>query len=212
MRGPEGEGPQNPERARISASIIELVGNQGYEATTVAMIAERAGVSKAGFERHFADKKDCFFQVFEELRQHYLEINAASFARGSDWQDGLRKMAYAAYDFFQEDPARARFMAVEALNAGDRGAALIDSTLDLFVELVHAGRFELEDPDSVPRTTAEAAVGSIWNLLVSRIRSGRLDGEEEVVPQLMFFAIMPYKGEAAARAELGRPRNGESRG
>jgi AcrR family transcriptional regulator len=211
VRAPGGEDRQNPERARISAAIIELVGTQGYEETTVAMIVERAGVSEEDFERHFADKKDCFFQVFEELRQQYLEVNAASFAKGSDWHDGLRRTAYAAYDWFQEDPARARFMAVEALNAGDRGAALIDSTLDLFVELVHAGRFELDDPDSVPRATAESAVGSIWNLLVTRIRGGQLNDEQEVVPQLMFFAIMPYKGEAAARAELGRPRNGEIR-
>lgn len=203
--------PEDPTKAQIERAIVELVGSRGYEETTVAMIVERAGVSEADFERNFSGKSDCFLAVLEELRQEYLELNAAAFATGKDWQDGLRRAAYAAYDWFREDPARARFMAVESLNAGDRSAALLDEGLNLLAELVHAGRFELEDPDSVPRTAAESAVGSIWNLLVTRIRSGKFDDEEEVVPQLMFFAVLPYKGEAAARAELRRPRNGENR-
>jgi AcrR family transcriptional regulator len=205
------EGTEDPAKARIGRAIVELVGTRGYEETTVTMIAGRAGVSNEDFEHHFSGKSDCFLAVLEELRQQYLELNAAAFATGEDWQDGLRRAAYAAYDWFREDPARARFMAIESLNAGDRSAALLDEGLDLLAELVHAGRFELDDPDSVPRTTAESAVGSIWNLLVTRIRSGKFDDEEEVVPQLMFFAIMPYKGEAAARAERGRPRNGGNR-
>jgi AcrR family transcriptional regulator len=201
-------GEDSPARTPVGRAIIELVGTRGYEATSVEMIVAEAGVSREDFDVAFDGKYDCFFQVFEALRQEYLELNAAAFATGEDWRGSLRKTAYAAVDWFQEDPPRARFMALESLNAGDRGSALIDSTLELLAELIHAGRFELEDPDSVPRSAAESAVGSIWNMLASRIRNGDLGDGKEVVPQFMFFAVMPYKGVEVAREELTMPRPG----
>jgi AcrR family transcriptional regulator len=195
-------------RERIAAAIVALVGSEGYKQTTVEMIAQHAGVSRAEFDAEFAGKAECFFSVYEELRLDYLALNAEAFAAGGDWLEGLRRTAYAAFDYFKADEARARFVALEALEAGDRGAAALDSTLEMLVELVHAGRFELADPDSVPRSAAETAVGSIWNMLASQIRSGELGEAEDVVPQLIFFAIMPYKGVEAAEAELARGRPG----
>lgn len=45
-------------RERLVVAALELFYDQGYDATTVAQIAERAGLTKSTFHRHFPDKRD----------------------------------------------------------------------------------------------------------------------------------------------------------
>ena len=49
-------------RERLVRAAVELFAEQGYEATTVNEIAERAGgLTKTTFFRHFADKREVLF-------------------------------------------------------------------------------------------------------------------------------------------------------
>jgi len=45
-------------RERLVVAAVDLFTEQGYDATTVAQIAERAGVTKSTFFRHFPDKRE----------------------------------------------------------------------------------------------------------------------------------------------------------
>ncbi|MFI5889572.1 TetR/AcrR family transcriptional regulator [Actinoplanes sp. NPDC051513] len=45
-------------RERLVVAAVDLFTEQGYDATTVTQIAERAGVTKSTFFRHFADKRE----------------------------------------------------------------------------------------------------------------------------------------------------------
>jgi AcrR family transcriptional regulator len=45
-------------RERLVVAAVDLFAEQGYDATTVAQIAERAGVTKSTFFRHFPDKHE----------------------------------------------------------------------------------------------------------------------------------------------------------
>ena len=58
-------------RGRLMRAALELYAERGYEQTTVADLAEHAGVTERTFFRHFADKRevlffgqDLFLQVF----------------------------------------------------------------------------------------------------------------------------------------------------
>jgi len=48
-------------RARLETAALDLFVEHGYEKTTVAQIAERAGLNRATFFRHFADKREVLF-------------------------------------------------------------------------------------------------------------------------------------------------------
>ena len=48
-------------RGRIIDVALRLFNEQGYDATTVAAIAERACLTKATFFRHFPDKREVLF-------------------------------------------------------------------------------------------------------------------------------------------------------
>src|SRR6201999_3346921 len=73
-------------QGRLMKAAIELFDEQGYEATTVAEIAERAELTKRTFFRHFADKREVLFSGSEELQRTWLAGMAAA-------EDGLTPLA-----------------------------------------------------------------------------------------------------------------------
>ena len=48
-------------RERLENAALDLFVEHGYEETTVAQIADRAGLNRATFFRHFADKREVLF-------------------------------------------------------------------------------------------------------------------------------------------------------
>jgi AcrR family transcriptional regulator len=57
-------------RGRLEVAALELYAERGYDQTTVAAIAERAGLTERTFFRHFTDKREVLFgsgMVLEEL-------------------------------------------------------------------------------------------------------------------------------------------------
>jgi len=48
-------------RGRLRQAAFELYGEHGFDRTTVAQIAERAGLTERTFYRHFADKREVVF-------------------------------------------------------------------------------------------------------------------------------------------------------
>ena len=66
-------------RGRLAKAAMELYAEQGFEQTTVAEIAARAGLTERTFFRHYADKREVLFYG-TEMMQHLLveEIGRAS--------------------------------------------------------------------------------------------------------------------------------------
>jgi AcrR family transcriptional regulator len=57
---------------RLREAALALFDEHGYDATTVAEIAERAGLTKRTFFRHFADKREVLFSGSEELQALFV--------------------------------------------------------------------------------------------------------------------------------------------
>ena len=56
-------------RGRLEQAALELYAERGFEQTTVAEIAERAGLTERTFFRHFADKREVLFAGAGTLRE-----------------------------------------------------------------------------------------------------------------------------------------------
>jgi AcrR family transcriptional regulator len=63
---------------RLVVAAITLFAEQGYQATTVSEIAERAGLTQRTFFRYFTDKREVLFSGSEELSHLWLEAVAAA--------------------------------------------------------------------------------------------------------------------------------------
>jgi AcrR family transcriptional regulator len=68
---PDAEG-------RLMSAAITLFEEQGYEETTVAQIAQAAGLTKRTFFRYFSDKREVLFSGSQELERCWIDGMAAA--------------------------------------------------------------------------------------------------------------------------------------
>src|SRR5512139_176471 len=64
--------------ARLREAAMELYLERGFEQTTVAEIAERAGLTARTFFRHFADKREVLFAGSAALQEQLVSALAAA--------------------------------------------------------------------------------------------------------------------------------------
>ena len=65
-------------RGRLLKAALELAGERGFEQTTVAEIAERAGLTERTFFRHFSDKREVLFAGADQLKDVIVATVAAA--------------------------------------------------------------------------------------------------------------------------------------
>jgi AcrR family transcriptional regulator len=203
-RGRHGLSPEfvaQNQRERLIAGLTEALYEVGYQKTTVSLIGQRASVSKSDFYKHFQSKDDCFFAAYDEaveaIRQEV--IGACSKHRGGEWSLGIREGVKALLTFLAANPALASISLVEGLRAGrgiyDRFQAAIES----FVPYLRDGAPPAPDGAHVPRATDEAVVGGIASLLGRRVLAGEAEQMDELLPEVLEFALTPYLGVTEAR-------------
>jgi AcrR family transcriptional regulator len=197
------ERAASPERERIVEALIEIAAERGYAETTIELILDRAGLDRPAFDRHFRGKYDCFLTAWQEINEGCMREMLEAFNSQEEWPDRLRAVACEIVDNLRHDPNRASF-AVEVLSAGDAARARRDMTMRVIASLIDAGRNEMDDPESVPHTTAEALAGSAYGQVYAKVVRGEADELPALVPQLMSAAVMPYLGVEAGLAELTR--------
>ncbi len=197
------ERAASPERERIVEALIEIAAERGYAETTIELILDRAGLDRPAFDRHFRGKYDCFLSAWQEINEGCMREMLEAFNSHEEWPDRLRAVACEIVDNLRHDPNRASF-AVEVLSAGDAARARRDMTMRVIASLIDAGRNEMDDPESVPHTTAEALAGSAYGQVYAKVVRGEADELPDLIPQLMSAAVMPYLGVEAGLAELAR--------
>jgi len=189
------------ERAQIVAALIEVAAERGYGETSIEQVLERAGLDRPAFDRHFRGKYDCFLSAWQDVNEECLQTMVRAYESREEWPDRLRAVAYEIIEALRHDPSRASF-GIEVLAAGDAARARRDMTMRVIASLIDAGRQEMDDPEAVPHTTAEALAGSAYGQIYSKVVRGEADDLPALVPQLMSAAVMPYLGPAAAMREL----------
>ena len=102
-------------QGRLMSAAIELFDEQGYEATTVAEIAERAELTKRTFFRYFADKREVLFSGSQELQRLWLAGLAAAPAEANPLAVVTAGLDPVAEMFTERHPfARIRAQVIEA--------------------------------------------------------------------------------------------------
>jgi AcrR family transcriptional regulator len=182
--------------------MVSLTGSHGYEATTVEAVCGLAEIPRSEFDRAFGGKEECYLAAYDEIANDFGDRVLTAFNAHRLWHDSIWAAGWAAIGFLQEDPVRARFFAVEVNGAGSRAQARRDRVLQVFADLIDAGRAELEDPDSVSRATAEIVVGAIYSTIQNKILEGSIDRGEDFLVEFVYIAVLPYLGVRAAEAEL----------
>ena len=94
-------------RGRLAQAALTLYVGQGFEQTTVAEIAARAGLTERTFFRHFADKREVLFYGMDMARD-LLARAVADAPASAVPMDAVGAALEAAGALLQENPERVR--------------------------------------------------------------------------------------------------------
>jgi AcrR family transcriptional regulator len=194
------------QRERMLLAVAEAVAEQGFVTTTVADIISRARLSRRTFYEHFADKEECFLAAYDTVVEQLLIAVRQAYDQADSWtqkvHDGLETfLAYLA-----AEPAFARMCIVEVVAAGPEARGRRDAAMRVFVEFLEPGRDEAPKQLVVPRLAAEIVVGGIYEIIYSRLQRDAADELIEMLPELLYCALVPYIGHAAADKAVRQAR------
>jgi AcrR family transcriptional regulator len=180
------------QRRRLLRAAAAVFARAGYADASAEAISREAGMSKATFYEHFANKEEAILGLFDEaVTEVILAMAAAEPARNEQstyeaWmQAGLR----AFLDKLAEEPEVAQTLLVEIIGAGPRAMERRDAVLDAFAGALHrdnarvAPRFgapTFADPDD-----AFAVIGAIVEVVSRQLRTGQPADIRDVEPVLM---------------------------
>ena len=94
-------------RGRLAKAAMALYAEQGFDQTTVAEIAARAGLTERTFFRHFADKREVLFYGTEMLRDLLVRA-VADVPASATAMDAVGAAFEAAGAMLQQNPDRVR--------------------------------------------------------------------------------------------------------
>jgi AcrR family transcriptional regulator len=170
-------------RGRLAKAAMALYAEQGFEQTTVAEIAARAGLTERTFFRHFADKREVLFYGTEMLRD--LLVRAVADAQApATAMDAAAAAFEAAAAMLQENPERVRLRdAIVSANAELRERELI-KLADLAAAVAGALR-DRGIPEPAASLAAETGV-AVFKLAFARWVGGPgQPGLPEIFRELM---------------------------
>jgi AcrR family transcriptional regulator len=194
------------QRSRMLAAALSAVEEVGYSRMTVAQVIGRAKVSRKTFYDVFADREDCFLAALEQSVAQAGRHVKEAYGEQTAWREGLRAGLAELLVFFDEEPALARLVLVEALGAGPRVLERRAEILDELAKIVDQGRFATSAGREPPEVVAEGVVGAVFAVLHTRALGE--DGDERfacLLGSLMNIVVLPYLGARAASRELSRP-------
>jgi AcrR family transcriptional regulator len=188
------------QRARIVQALALEVSEKGYRAVTVADIVKRAGIARNTFYENFGSKEDCFLAAQKFAMSAALGRVVEAAGEIDDWPYRVQAGLAAFLQFVAEEPALARTCMVDALAAAPTSVRYYEESLQAFVSLFRLGRDVSPHGQELPETLEEALIGGVFWILYQRLLVAQPETIEDLLPELVEFALTPYLGAGAARA------------
>jgi len=188
-----GMGRWQPDaRGRLTKAAFELYGERGFEQTTVAEIAERAGLTERTFFRHFVDKREVLFAGAGALNE-LLVGTIAEAPEGLAPIEAAAAGVEAAGAFLQEGRELAKQRQAIILASPELQERELIKLAALAAALADALRARgVEDP--VASLAAEAAITAF------KVAFGRWVGEDDPpdLPRLVRESLQELRAVTAS--------------
>jgi len=113
-------------RLAVEDAAIELFMEQGYHATSMRQIAERAGLALGGIYNHFASKDEIFEALIVDKHPYRRILPLVIEAKGETAEEFLRSAFKIAVTELGNDPAFMKMMLIEMVEFnGKHGASML---------------------------------------------------------------------------------------
>jgi AcrR family transcriptional regulator len=185
---PPLEVRQDQQRRRLFAAAAGVFARLGYADATAEAIAREAGMSKATFYEHFANKEECVIALFEAAVAVVVSAMRRAGEQHADAEPAERVPATtrALLSALADFPNEAQTLLVEIVGAGPRAMARRDAALDEVAGYIDEfNRIDAERgraPRFASPHDAFALVGAVVELASRQIRTGRPAETRELEP------------------------------
>ena len=180
-------------RDRVLSAAAELFAAQGYDATSVAQVTERARVAKGGFCHHFASKQELLYAVYGDLITLQLERMQSILDLGESPPVTLRALIgdLVVTTAASAERALVSFREIARID-GERGALLRSARRryhDAMIELVRAAQ---DDGSFAAVASPETITFTIFGVINELPLWYRADGKkrpEQIATELADFVL-----------------------
>jgi predicted transcriptional regulator/AcrR family transcriptional regulator len=191
------------QRARKLVAAAEAVRQFPFAGFSDALLNGDARVSRRTFDDHLEGREACLLAAFEQVLALATEGASAAFDAQEGWLDSVRAGLLALLEFFDQQPALARYCLVHSAQAGPGVLAARSEVLDRLARVLDDER--APSRSYPPPLTAQAVVSGALGVLHERLSKPNPGALLELSNPLMSFIVLPFLGAHAARGELRRP-------
>jgi AcrR family transcriptional regulator len=194
------------QRARIGAAMVELIGTNGYAATTVKDVTRLAGVSPRAFYELYADKEACYLVLLDAITGRAIGAVNEAYRTESDWSEQLRSGLRVFVAEVVQRPGAARLALVEVLGATPAALGRMDAVSRTFETMVSTSFAASPGRVPLPAPIVSGIVGGLARVARQRIVERRLRALSGSTDEL-FEWMLSYHSPVAAKLKLSRTGN-----
>lgn len=193
------------QRDRLTAGIIAVVAERGYQDSTVTQICAAAGVSRRTFYSYFSSKEECYGYAFDLIGDFIVEAMRAAGGGEGPWPTLVQARLEALVGIFAANPDLVQFTVVVPLRAGESISGRHRLAFERILAALTEGRDEAEQVREPSIGVQHALVGGMMSLIARRVESGGGKRLPDLLPDLVELFLTPYLGrEEAIRAARKR--------
>jgi AcrR family transcriptional regulator len=175
------------QRRRLFEAAATVFAKRGFADATAEAISREAGMSKATFYEHFANKEEAILALFDEAATEVMrQMALASEASTETYPEHLALGTRAFLRTLAEWPDAAQTLLVEIIGAGPRATERRDAILDAFADAIHRDNARVAPTYGAPvfasRDDAFACVGAIVELASRQLRTRNPSDIRELEP------------------------------
>jgi AcrR family transcriptional regulator len=186
--------------------MLECVGRDGYERTTVPRVVATARVSRNAFYDFFQDKADCMIAVCDQTSQELL-AQLFELVSEPNWIQAMREGAYRYLLWWQERPTISSAYLLSLPTVGERAMRQRErhyaAFRAMFADLGRRARAEQPELGPLSDVVPRVLVLAITELVAEEVRAGRTAKLTELSEDVALLAIKLLADDATA----GRARD-----
>jgi AcrR family transcriptional regulator len=185
-------------------ATIDAAGSLPLAEVSVLEITTRAGVSRKTFYELFEQRGDCMLAALESTVARLTEATLPAYEAERGWVRQVRAGLAELLRFFDEHPAHGRFCVRAAFDEQPALRGFRDDRIARLAAALDGGQPK-GAPSLASPITAETLIGGVLALLHRRLLTPGSPPCVELLNPILAMIVLPFRGAAAARAELHAP-------
>jgi len=186
----------NKKERILDAAVVEIA-RTGYNQTTVARIAKRAGVADGTIYLYFKNKEEILFSIFERAMARFITEGRAHLEEASSASEKLRRIVELHLSLVGADRDQAIINQVELRHSlhflGQLSRAQVGEYLGIITEVIRQGQQEGEFRANLDPVFAAKAVFGVLDEMatdwVLSARNIRLEGKTGSVYEFLLGGL-----------------------